>query len=147
MPAAADQHPVERCPSCNGAVPVKAAWCGLCWADLRPATEHGDGDSAASDPATSDRAPRGDTGPSWPCLGCGRPVALQQTACPDCGTGFLRADAAGLGGGDSAAPRSGWQSRLTGMSRGGRTMLAFGTGVLLAGVPTVTLLLVDRWVG
>jgi cobalamin biosynthesis Mg chelatase CobN len=44
---------LDRCPSCGASVPVGAAWCSLCFADLRPAPEP----PAAPDPTPEVSAP------------------------------------------------------------------------------------------
>jgi ribosomal protein L40E len=42
----------DRCPSCAARVPAGAAWCGQCWADLRPEPAPAPA-SAALDPLTA----------------------------------------------------------------------------------------------
>jgi hypothetical protein len=91
----------ERCPSCNAALAPQAQWCSLCYADLRPVEPGG---SPAATPNGREPLPLQPAGAGrhaavatlppgrelgWPCLSCGTRVALELTACPECGTGFL----------------------------------------------------------
>jgi hypothetical protein len=111
----------ERCPSCGARLAAAAQWCGLCYADLRPAPAPSATATppappardavpsprpaavaapAATDPSTSDAiapiavqpAPAGGTArPTWPCASCGASVDVDLDACSACGTPFLGA--------------------------------------------------------
>ena len=141
----------QRCPHCAALVRADAAWCTLCYADLRAAASEPvarSGSAPQSEPvALSGPAqqcepapiPRDGCGPAvvgWPCQRCGGLVALTEPTCTHCGVGFLE-------GGDDSDPvvrrlRGGLSNQVKAMIMvGGATLLLliiFGLGYLVPAV-------------
>lgn len=113
----------DRCPACGAATGPNAAWCSLCFADLRapqaaPAAEvvavaaaHtlpaeplapvvaplAAPELATEAPASAEESvrPHGPQprGASWPCHLCGEPRSVDENECPTCGAGLMPTDA------------------------------------------------------
>jgi len=125
----------DRCPSCAARVPAGAAWCGQCWADLRPAPEavpvpasvtRSEPASAPAPPApveaateriaaavTTEARPRRSgrhraPDATWPCARCEAVNDVAADACRQCGAGFL----AGAESADVLVPGLGPASRI-----------------------------------
>ena len=82
----------RRCPSCGALVTAEADWCGQCFSVLTPSVH-------ASEPETSAVATveveRGgleieDGRPAWTCPACEARNPIEASACPACGTPFVR---------------------------------------------------------
>lgn len=85
----------RRCPACAALVGAAAAWCGQCYADLRPRAPGGHPPTVAASPAPAGRsgagrdAPAGRSGaPAWQCR-CGTRHGYDRLACPACGHELL----------------------------------------------------------
>lgn len=105
-----------RCQHCGAAVPSRADWCTLCYADLRPvpepavplaaaaaegsgtgrpgatqvvATRHVASQDVASQVGASQDVASQVGELSWPCLACGTANAYDTQDCSACGVGFL----------------------------------------------------------
>lgn len=134
---------VSRCPTCAATVAPKAAWCSLCYTDLRPK------EPAPAPPATEPAAPvaaltlepgrqlgtavavldpgpgEAGPGPTWPCRGCAASVEFAAMSCPDCGTPFLV---------DTAAPDpvSARLPQLSSLTAGRKALIMAGGTVVVA---------------
>lgn len=100
----------DRCPGCGASVRAGDPWCTLCWTDLRPAPPPPPpapapapvappgsvpvGQLAVVDPLTAPlpvllgEAPAAAQSPTWPCVECGEPNAIELDACRVCTTPF-----------------------------------------------------------